>query len=72
MKFKERIAQELKGSALSQKELAEKLHIDPANITNWKKGKNVPSIQVLFDLMKSKLVPKQPNHNRHKQVCCHG
>ena len=50
MKFKERIAQELKGSALSQKELAEKLHIDPANITNWKKGKNVPSIQVLFDL----------------------
>ncbi len=50
MKFQERIAQELKGSALSQKELAEKLHIDPANITNWKKGKNVPSIQVLFDL----------------------
>jgi len=50
MKFQERIVQELKGSGLSQKEIANKLHIDPANITNWKKGKGFPSIQVLFEL----------------------
>ncbi len=50
MKFQERIVEELKGCSLSQREIAEKLHIDPANITNWKKGKNLPSLQTLFDL----------------------
>ena len=37
---------------LTQKELAEKLNIDPANITNWKKGINLPSLEVFFELCK--------------------
>ena len=50
MKFQERIQQELKNCPYTQKELAEKLHIDPANITNWKTGKNIPSLQTLYEL----------------------
>ncbi len=50
MKFQERITEELNTCSLTQKEIAEILHIDPANITNWKKGKNVPSIQILYEL----------------------
>ena len=52
MKFCERLAVELKACGLTQKELAEKLNIDPANITNWKKGINLPSLEVFFELCK--------------------
>lgn len=52
MKFCERLAVELKACGLTQKELAEKLNIDPANITNWKKGVNLPSLEVFFELCK--------------------
>lgn len=52
MKFCERLTVELKACGLTQKELAEKLNIDPANITNWKKGINLPSLEVFFDLCK--------------------
>ena len=52
MKFKERIKDELKATDYTQKEIAEHLNIDPANITNWKTGKNVPSIETLFELCK--------------------
>ena len=52
MKFQERITDELKASDYTQKEIAKYLKIDPANITNWKTGKNVPSIETLFELCK--------------------
>ena len=52
MKFSERLVLELKSSALTQKEIAEKLHIDAANITNWKKGINIPSLEVFYELCK--------------------
>ena len=52
MKFSERLVMELKSSALTQKEIAEKLHIDAANITNWKKGTNIPSLEVFYELCK--------------------
>ena len=38
MKFSERLTEELKSCGLTQKEIADKLQISPANITNWKKG----------------------------------
>ena len=52
MKFSERLVVELKSSTLTQKEIAEKLHIDAANITNWKKGTNIPSLEVFYQLCK--------------------
>ena len=52
MKFSERLVLELKSSALTQKEIAEKLHIDAANITHWKKGTNIPSLEVFYELCK--------------------
>lgn len=50
--FKERIAEALKLSGISQKRLAEMLKISESNITNWKKGENLPSVEVLFKLCK--------------------
>ena len=52
MKFSERLVVELKSSRLTQKQIAEKLHVDPANITNWKKGTNIPSLEVFYELCK--------------------
>ena len=52
MKFKERIATAINGSAYSQKQLAEMLNISESNITNWKKGENLPSLDVLYKLCK--------------------
>ena len=48
MKFKDRLILELKASGISQKELAKKLNVDPANITNWKKGINLPSLETFY------------------------
>ena len=50
MKFQERLNVELRSNKLSQKELAEKLHIDNSNITKWKKGENIPSLEVFYEL----------------------
>ena len=50
MKFAERFSEVMKASGLSQKELAEKLNISESNISNWKKGLNLPSVEVLFEL----------------------
>ena len=50
MKFKDRLILELKASGISQKELAKKLNVDPANITNWKKGLNFPSLEIFYRL----------------------
>ena len=52
MKFTERFLLELKANKLTQKELAEKLQIDESNITKWKKGENLPSLTVFFELCK--------------------
>ncbi len=52
MKFSERIAEAIKSSGLSQKEIAEKLNISESNITNWKNGENLPSVEALFNLCK--------------------
>ena len=52
MKFAERFVLELKGCKWTQKELAQKLKIDESNLTKWKKGENVPSLSVFFDLCK--------------------
>ena len=48
--FPQIIAEEIKASGLTQKEIAKKLHIAEGNITNWKKGENLPSVDVLIDL----------------------
>jgi repressor LexA len=50
MKFQERLIQELDNCSLSQKQIAEKLHIRESNITNWKKGENIPSLEVFYNL----------------------
>ena len=50
MKFQQRLSQELKNSKSSQREIAEKLHISESNITNWKKGENVPSLEIFYQL----------------------
>ncbi len=52
MKFSERLTGELKSCELTQKEIADKLQISPANITNWKKGVNIPSLDVFYELCK--------------------
>ena len=50
MKFQERLIQELKTSKYTQKEIANKLHIAESNITNWKNGQNIPSLEVFYEL----------------------
>lgn len=50
MKFKERITEELKTSTYTQKQIAKLLNISEGNISNWKKGTNIPSITILFEL----------------------
>lgn len=52
MKFQERFIVELKGSGLTQKQLAEKLKIDNSNITKWKRGENIPSLEIFYQLCK--------------------
>ncbi len=52
MKFSERLTLELQASPLTQKQIAEELHINPTNITNWKKGTNIPSLAVFYKLCK--------------------
>ncbi len=50
MLFQERIKNAIKTSGLTQKEIAKKLNIRESNITNWKKGENFPSIEILYKL----------------------
>ena len=50
MKFQTRIAEALRQSEFSQKEIAEKLGISESNITNWKNGENLPSVETLYKL----------------------
>lgn len=50
MKFKERISEAIKYSGYTQKQLADMLGISEGNITNWKKGENLPSVEILYKL----------------------
>lgn len=50
MLFKERITEAIKSSGLTQKQIANELGISEGNITNWKKGNNLPSIDILYKL----------------------
>ncbi len=48
--FCERLTIAIKNSGYTQKEIAKKLNISEGNITNWKKGENLPSVDILFNL----------------------
>ena len=50
--FKDRIAEAIKYSGYTQKQIAEMLNISEGNITNWKNGDNYPSIETLIELCK--------------------
>lgn len=50
LKFSERIAESIKSSGYTQKDIAKMLNISESNITNWKKGDNLPSIDILYKL----------------------
>lgn len=48
--FASRIAAAIKASKYTQKELATELGISEGNITNWKKGDNLPSLETMCKL----------------------
>ena len=50
MIFSERITRAINDSKYSQKEIAEMLGIAEANITHWKNGSNLPSVDILYKL----------------------
>ena len=50
MKFAERIKNAIKESGYTQKQIAQLLHISESNITNWKRGENLPSVEILYKL----------------------
>ncbi len=50
MLFGERITEAINQSNYTQKELAKKLNISEGNITHWKNGKNLPSVDILYKL----------------------
>lgn len=50
MQFSERIKYVLDESQYTQKQIAQLLNISEGNITNWKKGDNLPSIDILYKL----------------------
>ncbi|MBQ8374268.1 MAG: helix-turn-helix transcriptional regulator [Clostridia bacterium] len=37
---------------MTPKALAKRLQMDEGNISNWKKGKNLPSLEVFYELCK--------------------
>ena len=48
--FASRISDALKQSEFTQKQIAKMLGISEGNITNWKKGENLPSVDILYKL----------------------
>ncbi len=50
MLFSKRITEAIKQSEYSQKQIAKILNIAESNITNWKKGENLPSVDILYKL----------------------
>lgn len=49
-KFSERITDSIKSSGYTQKDIAKMLNISESNISNWKKGDNLPSVDILYKL----------------------
>lgn len=49
-KFSERVTDSIKSSGYTQKDIAKMLNISESNISNWKKGDNLPSIDILYKL----------------------
>ena len=52
MIFQSRIAEALKQTNMSQKEIAEKCGIHPSCLTQYKKGESEPTLSTLFALCK--------------------
>ena len=50
MRFQERIVEAIQESGYTQKTIALMLNISEGNISNWKKGTNMPSIDILYKL----------------------
>lgn len=48
--FKIRITEAIKNSNFTQKQIAKILQISESNITNWKNGENLPSVDLLYRL----------------------
>ncbi len=48
--FCKRLNEAIKNSGYTQKEIANMLNISEGNITNWKKGDNLPSIEIFYKL----------------------
>lgn len=48
--FSERITETIKSSKFNQKQIAKILNISESNITNWKNGQNLPSVETLYRL----------------------
>lgn len=49
-KFSERVTDSIKSSGYTQKDIAKMLNISESNISNWKKGDNLPSVDILYKL----------------------
>lgn len=50
MQFSSRISEVISSSGYTQKQIAKFLGISEGNITNWKKGENLPSVDILYKL----------------------
>lgn len=50
MEFSNRFSEILKSCQYTQKQIAQKLGISEGNLSNWKKGTNLPSIDILYKL----------------------
>ena len=48
--FGKRLTEELKYCKINQKTIARMLNISESNISNWKKGINLPSVEMLYKL----------------------
>lgn len=48
--FADKISEAIKQSKYSQKEIAKILDLSESNISNWKKGENLPSLDVFYRL----------------------
>lgn len=48
--FCNRLSESIKNSGYTQKDIAKMLNISESNISNWKKGDNLPSVDILYKL----------------------
>ena len=50
MNFSKRFSEAIKNSKYTQKQIAQILGISEGNLSNWKKGINLPSVEILYKL----------------------